>query len=305
MAASHASDSRRFIGKGPRTGRDCRVERLRAGIVAIAGRRCGKNPALSGVCSRLEGRIYQELCPGVLRSGCKALKSGRVNDPVRYPCHRAGEPAARLAAAMGRRRHLCAVSAGRKPAADRSRHDVADHGRAVDHRSPRRAGNRRLFLHHARPALDLDAVAGAGALCQGLCHLRLERPGGAGGRRDSRHLRAAGKIPEPPFERKRDAGVHRRGAGADGAASAGAAACAGAAGHGGVGRRHDRGGGPAPRAVVLAAAADGAVGQSAWRLCLRPGADRADRARCGGERGGALAHDRWSCAGRRSASRRC
>ena len=47
----------------------------------------------------------------------------------------------------------------------------------------------------------------------------------------------------------------------------------------------DRGRGSARRAVVLAAAADGAVGQSAWRLRLRPGADRADRARCGRERG--------------------
>ena len=104
--------------------------------------------------------------------------------------------------------------------------------------------------------------------------VRLERAGGAGGRRDSRDLRAAGEIPQPPPERKHDAGVHRRRAGADRAASAGAAACAGAAGHGGLGRRPDRRRGPPRRAVVLAAAADGAVGQSAWRLCLWPGADR-------------------------------
>ena len=143
--------------------------------------------------------------------------------------------------------HLCAVSAGRQPAADRSRYDVADHRRAVDHRPPRGADNRRLFLHHARPALDLDAVAGAGALCQGLCARSAGAARWCWRRRDRGDLRAAGQIPEPAFERKHDAGVRRRGAGADGAASAGAAACAGAAGHGGVGRRHDRGGGP-PRA---------------------------------------------------------
>ena len=39
--------------------------------------------------------------------------------------------------------------------------------------------------------------------------------------------------------------------------------------------------GPPRRAVVLAAAADGAVGQSARRLCPWPRAGRADRARCG------------------------
>ena len=110
--------------------------------------------------------------------------------------------------------------------------------------------------------------------------VRLERAGGAGGSRDRGDLRAAGEISEPASERKHDAGVRRRGAGADGAASAGAAACAGDAGHGGVGRRTDRGRGPARGAVVLAAAVDGAVGQSAWRFCVRPGADRADRARC-------------------------
>ena len=36
----------------------------------------------------------------------------------------------------------------------------------------RGARDRRLFLHHARPALDLDAVAGAGALRQGLRDMR-------------------------------------------------------------------------------------------------------------------------------------
>ena len=96
---------------------------------------------------------------------------------------------------------------------------------------------------------------------------RLERAGGAGGRRDRGDVCAADKIPEPASERKHGTGVRRRGAGADRAASAGAAACAGDAGHGGVGRRADRGGRPPRRAVVLAAAADGAVGQSAWRLC--------------------------------------
>ena len=44
-------------------------------------------------------------------------------------------------------------------------------------------------------------------------------------------------------------------------------------------RRTDRCRRSARGAVVLAVAADGAVGQSPWRLCLRPGADRTDCAR--------------------------
>ena len=63
---------------------------------------------------------------------------------------------------------------------------VADHGRAVDPRPSRGAGDRRVFLHHARPALDLDAMAGPGAIRQGLRDRRLERAGGAGGAVPSR-----------------------------------------------------------------------------------------------------------------------
>ena len=121
--------------------------------------------------------------------------------------------------------------------------------------------------------------------------VRLERAGGAFGGRDRGHLRAVDELPQPASEREHDAGVRRRSAGADRAASLGAAACAGDAGDGGLGRRTDRCRGPAQRAVVLVAAADGAVGQSAWRLRVRPGADRADRARC---RGGAAAAPRQS-----------
>ena len=198
MAASQARDSRRFIGKGPRTGGIAAIERLRARIVAIAGRLMWPKPGFVRGCRRIEAagftKNYALACFD--RAG-KPSKSGRPMTLSVSPCHRAGKPAARAAAAMGRRRHLRAVSAGRKPAADRSRHDVADHRRAVDHRPSRGAGNRRLFLHHARPALDLDAVAGAGALCQGLCDRRLERAGGAGGRRDRGDLRAAGEIPQP------------------------------------------------------------------------------------------------------------
>ena len=58
------------------------------------------------------------------------------------------------------------------------------------------------------------------------------------------------------------------------------------------------------RAVVLAAAADDAVGQSAWRLCLRPGADRADRARRDPGCTGSACKNRCCCAGSRSASPR-
>ena len=87
----------------------------------------------------------------------------------------AASPLRGPAAAVGRCLHLCAVYRGRKPAADRSRYDVADHRRAMDSGSSHGAGNRRLFLHHARPALDLDAVAGAGDVCEGL----RDRPAGA------------------------------------------------------------------------------------------------------------------------------
>src|ERR1700679_4071193 len=65
-----------------------------------------------------------------------------------------------------------------------------------------------------------------------------------------------------------------------------------------MGRRADRGGGPARRAIVLAAAADGAVGQSAWRVFVRPGADSADRARCRVERGYELAKIAGAALGR-------
>ena len=154
----------------------------------------------------------------------------------------------------------------------------------LDHRAV--PVDRRLFLHHARPALDFDAVAGAGALRQNLCDSRA----GAGPvvlaaaaiaatfalltKFLSRHLSESTTL---VFVAAALALTR--------AASAGAAACAGDAGHGGLGRRTDRGRRSPRGAVVLAAAADGAVGQSAWRLCLRPGADRAGRARCGAERG--------------------
>src|SRR5206468_6367342 len=76
---------------------------------------------------------------------------------------------------------------------------------------------------------------------------------------------------------------------ADRAASAGAAACAGIAGHGGMGRRIDRRRRSTPRSVLLAAATDGAVGQFAWRVCLRPGAGCTHSARCRTNRRGEVA----------------
>ena len=156
------------------------------------------------------------------------------------------------------------------------------------------------FTMRGQPWISTQWLAQV-VFAKSLCDVRLERAGGAVGRRDRGDLRAVREIPEPASERKHHAGVRRRGAGADRAASAGAAACAGDAGHGGVGRRTDRGRRSARGAVVLAAAADGAVGQPAWRFCLRPGADRADRARCGRERRKPIRAARWRCAGRRSA----
>ncbi len=190
--------------------------------------------------------------PDVLRSpGIRGNPTAPMTISVAHGAEAASPMRGLLPLWVGSRR-LCAVSRGRKPAADRSRYDVADHGRAVDPGPSRGAADRRLFLHHARPALDFDAVAGAGALRQNLCDRRLERAGGAGGRCDRGDVRAAHQIPQPAPARKHDAGLDRRGAGPVRAASAGAAACIGDAGDGGVGRRADRGGGPARRAVILA-----------------------------------------------------
>jgi hypothetical protein len=84
--------------------------------------------------------------------------------------------------------------------------------------------------------------------------------GGAGGERDRGDLRIAGAATAPAFQRQHHTGVRRCGSGVDAAASGGAAARAGDAGDGGMGRRSGIGDGPAYRAVVLAAAADDAVG---------------------------------------------
>jgi hypothetical protein len=174
----------------------------------------------------------------------------RADDNLLCRCKRAGQPAARLAAAVGRRRRLYADAARGQSFADRSRHDVADHGRAVDRRPPRGAGGRRLFLYHARPALDFDAMAGTGAVCQGLRRRRLERTGGGRSQRDRGDVCAVGKMAQPPSWRQHQSGVRRRGDGVDGAASAGAAARAGDAGHGDVGRRLDGRGGSEPRTAA-------------------------------------------------------
>src|SRR5215210_3301444 len=184
-------------------------------------------------------------------------KSGDNDEPVRYPCERGCQSHAAPAAALGWRWRLCAVAGGWQPTADRPRYDVADHGRRVDRRSSRGAGNRRVFFYQARSALDLDAMAGSGSVRKDLRGVWLERAGGALRRRDRRLLWAFGKIPEPAFERKHDPGVRRRGAGIDRAASVGAAACARDANNDGVGRWPGRSRGPSRCSVFRAAALDG------------------------------------------------
>ena len=99
-----------------------------------------------------------------------------------------------------------------------------------------------ILDHHAVPETDIYSFTMRGqpwistqwlaqvVYAKSLCDRRLERAGGAGRKRDRGDLRAADQVPEPALERKRDAGVRRRGAGADRAASAGASACAGDAG---------------------------------------------------------------------------
>src|SRR6516165_3065368 len=148
----------------------------------------------------------------------------RRDDNFAHPCRHRSPADARCAAALGRRRNLHAVPARREPAADRPRHDVADHRWPVDYRPSRGARDRCLFLYHARPALDLHPVAGAGAVREGLCDRGLGRTGGTHCYRDRCDLRFARPCPEPSPEREHDAGVDRIRACAHRAASSGAAA---------------------------------------------------------------------------------
>ena len=169
MAASHASDSRRFIGKGPRSGRDCGVERLRARIVAIAGRRCGKNPALSGVCSRLRGADLPRIMPWRASIGPETLKirHASMTLSVTHATEQASPLRGLLPLWVGVGIYALFLLAGNRLLIDPDTMWQITVGQwIIDHRAV--PDNRRLFLHHARPALDLDAVAGAGALCQGL-----------------------------------------------------------------------------------------------------------------------------------------
>src|SRR5258707_6836658 len=75
----------------------------------------------------------------------KPQESGRADDYVRCQYRRGYQPDARAAAAVGRRPDLCAVSGGRKQAADRSGYVVADDRRSVDIGPSRRARDRWLF----------------------------------------------------------------------------------------------------------------------------------------------------------------
>src|ERR1700720_1041596 len=95
---------------------------------------------------------------------------------------------------MGRRRHLRAAGRGRQPPAARPRYLVAHHRRSVDARQSRGAAHRYLFLYHARPPLDFDAVGVGDALRRNLCAVRLERAGGADRRGGPVVLTAAGSA---------------------------------------------------------------------------------------------------------------
>ena len=219
------------------------AQRLTAVIVAIAGHRCGQNPAF---CLRWFRRRPD--LPRIM----PWRASIRPRNRAAYPRNQAAPMTLSIAHSAETHSPMRGLLPlwvglgiyalflrGRQPAADRPRYVVADHRRPVDARQSRGAAHRHLFLHHARPALDFDAVAGAGALRRSLCAVRLERAGGAGGSRDRGDVCAAGEIPQPASEPERHDGVRRRSIGADGAASAGAAACAGDAGDGGLGRRTD------------------------------------------------------------------
>ncbi len=174
------SNNRRFMSASwPQGTRVCSMRALRTPIVAIAGHRCGQNRALSGVSTESAGADL----PGIMRwrASIPPLRTREISQAnmtisVAHTDAAASAPCAaccRYGSASPSMR--CCLLAGNR-AADRPRYDVADHGRAVDRRPSRGARNRRLFLHHARPALDLDAVAGAGDVRQGL----RASPAGAG-----------------------------------------------------------------------------------------------------------------------------
>ena len=217
---------------------------------------------------------------------------------VAHDHRRGGQPAARPAAALGRRRHLCAADHRRQPAADRSRHACgrsrSGNGSSTITRCPkptsipspcaaspgfRRNGWRRCSTPRPCVAgwtgpvvLAAAAIAATFALLRDILIRHLSESTtlvfvAAALALTAPHLLARPHVLALPVMVAWVGGLDR-------------------------GRRSARG------AVVLAAAADGAVGQSAWRLCLRPVADRADRARCRGRRRRAMRRSRWRCAGR-------
>src|SRR6516162_18969 len=141
-------------------------------------------------------RVYLKLCPGVLRLRLELVPHAS-DDDFSHPYRRRRPKDARTAAALGRGRRLRTVFARRESPADRPRHALADNGRPVDPRPSRGAGDRYLFVHHARSALDFDTVAGAGGLRQGLYARRMERPGRGRCNHNRHDFCAAHEVPDP------------------------------------------------------------------------------------------------------------
>src|SRR4051794_40138095 len=167
---------------------------------------------------------------------------------------------------MRRCRHLSLLPLPRRHAASGLRLVLADQDRAVDPRSRRHAVHRSLLIHTDGRALDLDIVAVAGAVRLLLYAVRLGRA------RDPYRARDGGVGGDPGLAARHASGdaavdpVFDAGAATVAEPHPGASAHPGAAGHGGMGWSLDGGRGPQARAVLRDAAADGAVGEPAWRL---------------------------------------
>ena len=183
-----------------------------------------------------------------------------------------------------RPRRCCLRSrCSRSPPFRRPRSTTATPGRiwrrGMDSPARRGPARRSLLLHFRRRAVDGARMALGSSLRARLPRRRMERrraaDGRGGGPGDLHHGEPRGARPlrnRPSRRRRARREPHRAG-------PAGAPAHPRPAGAGAVVRRPHAGERARRAAAAAAPGADGAVGQSARRLRLRPGADRAVRAR--------------------------
>ena len=259
--------------------------------------------------------------PSTNRSRIRSIVKNDVNLPLSQP-RQDSRHVARLAARrpFRHRGNLRRARVGPRPSADRGLavravgllprgarrrgHLDASGDRRLDARARRRPARRSVQPFDAGRAVDGARVAVRDLLGRRLPRRRMER------RRASDRRRRGGRGADHGAQgrarpvRRRARGRGRAGRRALAAESARAPACAGAAHRRGMDRRTRGSARPERRAAAPARAADDPVVEHAWRLRLRPRADRAVRIRgrhCGPARGARLR----SCEpGRCSVSRR-